>query len=793
MSKVIKHRHYVTMHWSTVALGFLSILLISGMATAQQPDGGIERYLSDDPDPVVLPETVVRGVRPAFDPIRGSGSIFGDREGLMDAPGSGALLDLEILRKQSYDNPNRVLSQVPGVYLREEDGFGNFPNISLRGVDMARSAKVTIMEDGILAAPAAYSAPSAYYFPTVGRMFAVEVFKGSSQVQFGPHTTGGAINFLSTPIPERQAFYLRTVFGTNNEMRVHAWAGDTWKTEQGERVGYLLEGYFRQSDGFKTIDQAGNFPVQNANDTGFITREPMVKVFWEPNTLRYQRFEAKWGYSAMNVNEGYVGLTEDDYAADPLRRYNGTRFDHMANNAARTYLRHTLGDPEVDAFTLTQTVYYTKFNRDWFKLAKVLDGSTTYSLPAILGDPVTNSVGYGILTGQQAGTLRIRHNDRKYSTYGYDAVANMAVEGEKADHDISVGFRYHRDRVRRFQQDDDYLLSENGAVDTITEGSPGAAGDRRQVTQSIAVYLQDRMDFGRLAVTPGIRFESLDVRYQRFPGELKSVFDRTDSMTMVGGGVGMTYDLDNDVQLLGGFHRGFSPPSPSKITGGMREEESLASEVGVRLKNDEQYWIAQLIGFYTHFNDLIVLDNVGSGAEEENDEQVGEVYATGVEAMFQFDMGKRRGWKFSSPWFFSMTYTDAKLLSDTLSHDAESIFAGGLAGAQVPYIPEFAMMVGIGAHFETSGINLTGLYADQTFSTASNEVFSGGPDADARFGTADDYFLWDLSAYKQMNESWRIFGGVQNLFDRRYVTTRHPFGPRTGAPIFGYVGVEATY
>jgi outer membrane receptor protein involved in Fe transport len=91
------------------------------------------------------------------------------------------------------------------------------------------------------------------------------------------------------------------------------------------------------------------------------------------------------------------------------------------------------------------------------------------------------------------------------------------------------------------------------------------------------------------------------------------------------------------------------------------------------------------------------------------------------------------------------------------------------------------------------GIDLTGIYADQTFSTASNEVFTGGPDADIRFGTADDYFLWDLSAYRQLNDNWRIFGGVQNLFDRRYVTTRHPFGPRTGAPLFGYVGMEATF
>jgi Fe(3+) dicitrate transport protein len=782
-----------TTSWSAgrTGLGLLSALVLAGVISAQQPKETVAPSASDDP--VVLPETVVQGVRPAYEPNRGAGSIFGGFDGARNAPGSGALLDLEILRSQSYDNPGRVLGQVPGVYVREEDGFGNFPNISLRGVDMARSAKVTIMEDGILAAPAPYSAPSAYYFPTIGRMYAVEVFKGSSQVQFGPHSTGGAINFLSTPIPDRQASYMRTLFGTNNEMRVHAWTGNTWFTESGERVGYLLEGYFRETDGFKTIDQADNFPVQNATDTGFITREPMVKVFWEPNTLSYQRFEAKWGYTAMNVNEGYVGLTEDDFALDPLRRYSGTRFDHMANTAARSYLRHTLGDPEVDWFTFTQTVYYTKFNRDWFKLARVLDGSTTYSLPAILGDPFTNSIGYGILTGQQAGTLRLRHNNRTYSAYGYDAVAMMAVEGEKADHDISVGFRYHRDRVRRFQRDDDYLLSANGAVESITEGSPGAAGDRRQVTKAIAVYLQDRMDFGRLAVTPGIRFESLDGRYQRFPGELKSVFDRRDSMTMVSGGVGMTYDLADDVQLLAGFHRGFSPPSPSKITAGMREEESLASELGVRLKDDEQHWAAQLIGFYTHFNDLIVLDNVGSGAEEENDEQVGEVYATGIEAMLEFDMGKRRGWKFSSPWFISMTYTDAKLLSDTLSHDAGSIFADGLAGAHMPYIPEFTMMVGIGAHFEKMGIDLTGIYADQTFSTASNEVFSGGPDADIRFGTADDYFLWDLSAYRQLNDNWRIFGGVQNLFDRRYVTTRHPFGPRTGAPLFGYVGVEATF
>src|SRR5690606_19259089 len=114
-----------------------------------------------------------------------------------------------------------TLQRIPGVYSRTEDGNGLMPNISVRGVDPSRSSKLTLMEDGILMAPAPYSAPAAYYSPNLGRMRALEVLKGSSQIKFGPHITGGAINYLSTDVPIEPKIYAKGYLGSFQEQRSH--------------------------------------------------------------------------------------------------------------------------------------------------------------------------------------------------------------------------------------------------------------------------------------------------------------------------------------------------------------------------------------------------------------------------------------------------------------------------------------------------------------------------------------------------------------------------------------------
>src|SRR5690606_15308641 len=97
-------------------------------------------------------------------------SVIGDPDVLDRVPGSTHLITAEDLARFDYDDIHRVLRRVPGVYVVEEEGLGLRPNIGMRGSGTSRSGRITLLEDGVLIAPAPYAAPSAYYFPTTARM-----------------------------------------------------------------------------------------------------------------------------------------------------------------------------------------------------------------------------------------------------------------------------------------------------------------------------------------------------------------------------------------------------------------------------------------------------------------------------------------------------------------------------------------------------------------------------------------------------------------------------------------------
>lgn len=713
--------------------------------------------------------------------------VIGSEDAVPDLPGSGAYLAAEDIRAQSYGNINRVLQRVPGVYLREEDGFGNFPNISLRGVDGGRSSKVTIMEDGIISAPAPYSSPSAYYFPNVGRMEGVEVLKGSSQVKYGPHTTGGVINFRSTSVPDDATFYLKSTYGTDNDILAHTYWGDVIETSAGN-IGYLLELYHRQNDGFRTIDSAPGF--SGSDDTGFTRTEPMLKVYFEPDSDIYQRFEAKFGYTDFEADETYLGLTESDFANDPYRRYAGSRFDNIQTEQYRAYLRHII-EPK-DGLTFTTTAYYNQFSRNWFKINRVRDaeGNRSNLARAIAG----GGEELAILQGRAAGVLDYRNNARDYYSYGIMEDIDFAFETGAISHNLEAGIRYHRDGIDRFQQDELFFQDDSGRITRSSTGPLGGGGNREQDTEAISIYLQDEVSIGNLTVTPGIRYEHLNLESRDLDTsganpDRVTRFEES-SLDLIAPGISARYEFSDELSAFGGVFRGLSTPSPrGNARNGLDEETSTGYELGVRYTTDA--FKAELIGFHTQFEDLIVPDTVGASGGLATD-NLGSVDTTGFEFALAYDPGIAADWDISVPLHLAFTYTNATLDGDITSASAESIFSGGQDGNRVPYIPEFQIAAGAGIQGEKFGLHVDASYTPATYTTANNttrQVDSFG-NRDSRFGETGEAFLVDLTASYQFTENLKILGGVKNILEESYVTSRLPEGPRSGAPRVFYVGFE---
>lgn len=721
--------------------------------------------------------------------------IIGDPDKARDMPASAHYIDTSDIRDQTYSDINRILRKAPGVNIREEDGFGLFPNISFRGVDTTRSAKITVMEDGVLTAPAPYSAPAAYFNPAGGRMSGIEVMKGGSQVKYGPHITGGVLNYLSTPIPEDGKAYLKTIYGSYDEVRSHGYVGNTHDTEFG-RFGYLVEGFYRRSDGFKTIDSTTGF--EGSDRTGFSQVEPMIRLSWEPNTEMYQRLEVKFGYSNMDADETYLGLSEADFRNDPYRRYAASRFDNITTEHFRGFARYFISP--TDDLDIVTTAYYSEFARNWSKLHDIRGGASgNMGLASALAG-ANGGLGLDCLKGRVNCGLRVRDNNREYYLGGVESVANYRIDLGATHHELSGGFRYHEDGEKRHQHQITYSQDANGVITGNNFGDrldtlPGGQNNAKSDTRAYAFFLKDRIEFGNWGFTPGIRYEHLYQEYKKHVplDRQRTVADTVStSFDLYAGGASLDYKFNDEWMVFGSVHRGFSPPGPSDIEAKREAETNNAYELGMRFTKGA--FSAEVIGFYTQFENLIVVNSIG-GAGADFGENFGEVDTRGVELALNFDAGQAFGWGFRNPYFVSFTYTDTVQLNDAASTDAESIFSFGKKGNRVPYIPEYAVSFGSGIHFDKWGFDVTGNYVGETYTSASNTSLQidGNGNPDSRFGKTDDYVIVDVSAYYQVTKGIKLLGGVQNANNEEYNVSRQPYGPRPGMPIFAYGGFELDF
>ena len=667
------------------------------------------------------------------------------------------------LRQFNHTDIHRVVSRIPGVYVQEEDGLGLRPNIGIRGTGLERMEKLNVMEDGIIIAPAPYASPAAYYSPTMGRMQGLEIRKGSTQIKHGPFTTGGSLNYISTAIPSSSLNSVDFMVGSFGKTVLHVKSGNTMG-----QWGYLFEVYNDMTDGFKELDGGG--------DSGYSKTDVMAKVRYSMNANH--AVEMKVSMTDEISDETYLGLSDDDYAANPLRRYRASQLDEMDADHSQFVLSYA--GKLSDNLTMAVSAYNNEFARNWYKLNKV-DGLSL----GLIADPAGNAAAFALMDAMDsdADAYRIKANNREYLSSGVQAVLNWSIE----NHDIQAGLRIHADEMDRFQWEDRYQMV-GGKLNMTSAATPGTDSNRIDSAEATSLYVEDRMTSGNFIVTGGLRYEEITVKREDWgktdPTRAGDASIKEDTFDVIVPGVSVEYALEDGTTLGYGIHKGFAPHGPggTKVVDGVtqevKSEESWNHEWTVR--SYEGLNGLELTFFMNKYDNLLGADTAATGGTGSN-----ELYNGGAVDVSGLELYLRR--MLMDNGSIQLPIEIAYTKTNTEFRESFDGFWGDVSrGDELPYIPETMVSVNLGVNMDKTSVNI-GLKHN---SAARTTAGSGRLD-DAN--STDALTLIDLGVKHSLQNNITLSMGIKNLLDKDAVVARRPYGARPTMPRSISVGVNYNF
>ena len=671
--------------------------------------------------------------------------VVGSMADVSAVPGSGMAIDLEQLERFDYIDLHQVLSSVPGVYVREEDGYGLRPNIGIRGAVAERSQKITIMEDGILITPAPYSAPAAYYVPNISRMQAVEVLKGPSAIRHGPHTVGGAVNLVTADVRSSRFAEIDIGLGSDAFYQVQGIYSDQLKD-----TDFSLDFATLGTDGFKSLDGGGG--------TGFVKNEVNLKVQREFSGERDHVLSLKAGWANEDADETYLGLSDEDFDADPIRRYRASQLAKFKSDHTTLHLIH--GVQWNNALRINTKAYWHKFNREWNKLDGFIEGP---ALQSVLANPELFVSQYQLIKGERnsaetdADTLDVTNNDRSFTSSGVQVTAHYEFETGALDHQLSSGLRYHFDEVDREHRLAGYLMA-----DGIME-LDGKIRDPKVLnhaeTEAWSLFVEDEITFGSLTFNLGGRFEDIQGQLQDKLAVLDTNNDQ-DSMTL---GAGVHWQVTNSIGLLAGVYEGFSPAAPGS---GAEPEETTNYEYGARYDGD--IGRLEIIGFFSNYGNLLGRCRVSdAGCNPGQEFNGGSVEIAGAELTGSRSFAVNDGLALEVSLVY--TYTESAFQESFFSQFSQ----WGLVrkGDALPYLPEHRGQLQVG------------LVADRwrvwTSVNAQSQMREEAGKGDIDLGLyADSFTTVDVSGVWVLDDHWEAQLRIKNVLDESAVVSHRPYGAR---------------
>ena len=613
-----------------------------------------------------------------------------------------------------------VLRRIPGVQATDNSssaGSAVSLNIGVRGLTGRYSPRSTVLLDGIPLAVAPYGQPQLSFAPvSLNNIESIDVVRGGGAVRYGPQNVGGIINFRSRSIPEAPGF-----------------------------VGDATVRYNHFGEGGHNTQYSAFLGTQFDNGAGLaILYSGMDGSEWrEGSDEKVNDFALKYRYKISPNSEFYGKLTYFDVKSQTpggltVAQYNANPFQNTRPTDFWNGDRKGGDIGYLNTISATQEFEIKAYYNESFRQSSLINAAKT----------------------------QITVQPRNYQVLGIEPRYTQRFAAAGLTHDVTVGYRYLRERG-----------DDNNFTRNVATGVNGAVTTFDNSTDAHSVYIDDRIAVGAWRITPGIRFER--IRSDRVDTTARSTFSTDNDKYLPS--LNVAYLVNPALTVFANYSTSFGPVQNVQLNSQtaanpLKPELAKTSELGARWKDGAVS--AELTVFRLKFDNQILQV---PGSVPPVFQNIGATKHDGVETAVDYTFDEASALA-GLNLFANYSYTRALQESGTT------------AGLDVPFYSRNTDTVGARYRIGAWTVNLSSTHQSKQYSDANNTVAEA---ANGGVGQIPGFRLWNA----QLN--WKVAGlrgyevsvGVNNLTDKRYYTRNVDgnAGRMAGAPRTAYAQLHVSF
>lgn len=637
----------------------------------------------------------------------------------------------------STNNYRQVFRKTPGIFVSEHDASGLQTSISTRGLSANRSWEFNMRQNGydIAADPSGY--PEAYFSPSLDAVSSIEVYRGSSALQYGSQF-GGMINYqLKDQLGERPLTYegSHTVgsFGLFNSFNAIGGKQGAWTY-----YGFMQH---RQAQGFRANSQY--YTNMYFAKVGYAWKQGKITV--EYNNSYYLSKQAGGLHDTMAKHTPDTSLRQRNWFEVPWKM-------------SSIQLHHTFKNE----LKLHATLNYLHGNRNSVGFLKAINVADTFN---------TN-----------IGSYNLRDVDRDiYNTISSEIRLSKGYKIGGRNQVINGGVRYCLSDIHRLQKG----IGTGGSDFDLSVSADNSGKfyqrDLDLQTQNAAIFMENLFSIGKkLSIIPGFRAETIQSSMSGRTNQVSTGYISTQSKDryILLGGLSAKYMLIKKPLLNATIYANtnqnyrpvlYSELLPSSTTelvdSNMTDVHGFSSEFGI--KGNKFFrginFTYDVNAFYIRYNNKIgTIPPIDFGPTFKTN--IGDLESKGVEFFTELSFFNPFMSKVTEQlsFYVSGTVMDARYKrwnNITIAGDE----ATSIVGKKAEYAPEQIIRAGIEYKAGIFAINYQFHYTSASFSDAANTL---KPNATATVGQLPAYSLHDASISLQLFENYQFKAGVNNILNQ---------------------------